>query len=107
MIRTTRSIALVLGLTLATGSAGAAEYNKRPHLPPTAQVKVNNTRAKIFVLQDQVKREEERIDQKADFCRNGDNGLVVDRSNPRREVIIATKDIVNLGGQLDLRAGCR
>ena len=35
------------------------------------------------------------------------DGVFVDRSNPRREVIIATKDIINLGGQLDLSASCR
>jgi hypothetical protein len=33
--------------------------------------------------------------------------VFVDRSNPRREVIIATQDIINLGGQLDLSASCR
>jgi hypothetical protein len=106
MIRTIATIGIALGVALAGASASAAEYNKRPHLPPSAQVKVNNVRAKIFVVQDQVKREEERANQQADFCNNPNTGVAIDRSNPRREVIIATQDIVNLGGQLDLRAGC-
>jgi hypothetical protein len=106
MIRTIGTIGLALGIGLAGASASAAEYNKRPHLPPSAQVKVNNVRAKIFVVQEQVTGEEERANQQADFCNNPNTGVAIDRSNPRREVIIATQDIVNLGGQLDLRAGC-
>jgi hypothetical protein len=107
MIRTIGTIGLALGVALAGASASAAEYNKRPHLPPSAQVKVNNVRAKILVVQDQVKREAEGANEQADFCNDPDSGVVVDRTNPRSEVIIATQDIVNLGGQLDLRAGCQ
>jgi hypothetical protein len=107
MIRTIGTIGLALGVALAGASASAAEYNKRPHLPPSAQVKVNNVRAKILVVQDQVKRDEEDANRQADFCADPDTGIAIDRTNPRSEVIIATQDIVNLGGQLDLRAGCQ
>jgi hypothetical protein len=106
MIRTIGTIGLMLGIAFASPWTSAAEYNKRPHLPPSAQVKVNNTRAMLFVVQEQINRESERAKQKSDFCNNPNTGVAIDRSNPRREVIIATQDIVNLGGQLDLRAGC-
>ena len=71
------------------------------------QVKVNNARASLFVLQGQVEsdaKKAERGRRRASAC---PDGVFVDRSNPRREVIIATKDIINLGGQLDLSASCR
>ena len=106
MLRKIFAIALTLGLALG-GPALAKEYNKRPHLPPSAQAKDNSTRAQIFDVQDQEKRDEQRANAKAKVCFDPARGIAVDRSNPRREVVVATKDIVNLGGRLDLRASCQ
>jgi hypothetical protein len=100
-------ISLALGLMAAAWSpAGAKDYNtKRPYLPPAGQVKVNNARASLFVVQGQIERDSKKAEQVGgNAC---PDGAFVDRSNPRREVIIATKDIINLGGQLDLSASCR
>jgi len=100
-------IGLALGLVAAAWSpALAKDYNtKRPYLPPAGQVKVNNARAKLFVVQGQIERDSKEAEKAGEnAC---PDGAFVDRSNPRREVIIATKDIINLGGQLDLSASCR
>ena len=102
-----------LGTALSSASSSpparrrAKEYNtRRPYLPPAGQVKVNNARATCSssrASSTDAKEAEERAPGRA-RCPDGVFG---DRSNPRREVIIATKDIVNLGGQLDLSASCR
>jgi hypothetical protein len=111
MIRPALGIALILSLVYATGApAQAKDFNtKRPYLPPTGQVKVNNARASLFVIQGQVESDAKKAEETG--ARAGErtcpDGVFVDRSNPRREVIIATKDIINLGGQLDLSASCR
>jgi len=104
----------ILGVGLALGVAlgpcapiAAKEYNKRPFLPPSGQVKVNNTKAKLFVLEAEIDRKKKRANERARICRDERSGVAIDRSNPRREVIIATKDIVNLGGRLELGANCR
>jgi len=111
MIRPTLGIALALGLVCAVGSAAAAkDFNtKRPYLPPSGQVKVNNARASLFVVQGQAESDGKEAEKAGAKARDKacPDGVFVDRSNPRREVIIATKDIVNLGGQLDLSASCR
>jgi hypothetical protein len=101
------ALGLVLGLVLGSAAPAPAEqYNtQRPYLPPSGQVKINNARAKLFVVQREIeKKSKEAEDAGKPAC---PDGVFVDRSNPRREVIIATKDIVNLGGQLDLNASCR
>jgi hypothetical protein len=108
MIKRTLTTGLALGVVLGFWSpAPAEEYNdNRPYLPPSGQVKINNARAQIFALQSELERKAN--DAEKDGNRNScPDGVFVDRSNPRREVIIATKDIVNLGGQLDLSASCR
>jgi hypothetical protein len=111
MIRPALGTALILSLVYATGSpAQAKDFNtKRPYLPPTGQVKVNNARASLFVLQGQVESDAKKAEETGAKVgeRACPDGVFVDRSNPRREVIIATKDIINLGGQLDLSASCR
>jgi hypothetical protein len=108
MIKQTLSLGIALGLVLgACSSVSAKEYNtKRPYLPPSGQVKINNARANMFVIQSEI---EEKTDdaKKAGKKSRCPEGVFVDRSNPRREVVIATQDIVNLGGQLDLSAACR
>jgi hypothetical protein len=107
MIRHALGIGLALSLVCGPWSfALAKEYNtRRPYLPPSGQVKVNNARATIFVIQGQVESDAKKAEKAGeDAC---PDGVFVDRSNPRREVIIATQDIVNLGGQLDLSASCR
>jgi hypothetical protein len=100
-------IGLAVGLIAAAWSpAFAKDYNtKRPYLPPAGQVKVNNARATLFVVQGQIERDSKKAEQAGQSA--CPDGAFVDRPNPRREVIIATKDIVNLGGQLDLSASCR
>jgi hypothetical protein len=107
MIRHALGIGLTLSVVFGPWSlALAKDYNNnRPFLPPTGQVKINNARAQLFVFQHQAEsggKEGEKAGK--DAC---PDGVFVDRSNPRREVIIATQDIVNLGGQLDLSASCR
>lgn len=108
MIKRTLTIGLALGIVLGSWSPAAAEqYNdKRPYLPPSGQVKINNARAQIYALQSELERKAKDA-EKAGKQNSCPDGVFVDRSNPRREVIIATKDIVNLGGQLDLSASCR
>jgi hypothetical protein len=108
--RTTLALWLALAGCLAVGAAApvaAAEYNKRPHLPPGAQAKINNTRARIFALEHALKKRSEEIESGKGLCRDRRTGVVVDRTNPRSERIIATRDIINLGGQLDLAGSCR
>jgi hypothetical protein len=104
MIRHALGLALIL--VCGTGPiALAKDYNtSRPYLPPAGQVKVNNARAQLFAKQNQVERDAKEAEEAGSEC---PQGVFVDRSNPRREVIIATQDIVNLGGQLDLSAACR
>ena len=107
MIKRTLMLGLALGLAFgAWSSASAEQYNtKRPYLPSSGQVKLNNARAQMFVLQGEIEEESKKA-AKAGKTPCPD-GVFVDRSNPRREVIIATKDIVNLGGAVDLSASCR
>jgi hypothetical protein len=103
-------IGLALGLIAAAWSpALAKDYNtKRPYLPPAGQVKVNNARASLFVVQGEIEQDSKEAEKAGKKAENAcPDGAFVDRSNPRREVIIATKDIINLGGQLDLSASCR
>jgi hypothetical protein len=107
MIKQIVSLGLALGFVLGSGSlVSAEEYNtRRPYLPPSGQVKINNARAKMFVIQNEL--DEKRKEAEKEGKQGCPEGVFVDRSNPRREVIIATQDIVNLGGQLDLSARCR
>jgi hypothetical protein len=111
MIRPAFALALTLGLACGMAPLSQAkDFNtKRPYLPPSGQVKVNNARASLFVVQGQVERDGKEAEKAGERAgeRICPDGVFVDRSNPRREVIIATKDIVNLGGQLDLRASCQ
>ena len=107
MIKPIVTLGLALGLVVGSWSPAPAEqYNtRRPYLPPSGQVKINNARAKMFVLQDELEKKSKEAEEAG---KSGcPDGVFVDRSNPRREVIIATKDIVNLGGQLNLSARCR
>jgi hypothetical protein len=108
MVKQTLSLGIALGVLLAAWAPVAAEeYNtNRPYLPPSGQVKINNARAKMFAIQNQIQEEAEEAKEAGKKSRCPE-GVFVDRSNPRREVIIATQDIVNLGGQLDLSAACR
>lgn len=111
MIRPAFALALTLGLACGLAPlAQAKDFNtKRPYLPPSGQVKVNNARASLFVLQGQVESDAKKAEETGAKVgeRACPDGVFVDRSNPRREVIIATQDIINLGGQLDLSAACR
>jgi hypothetical protein len=106
MIKQAFTIGLALSVVVGPWSiARPAEYNtKRPYLPPAGQVKINNARAQLFAVQAKIEKRGKKAEKAAtDSC---PEGVFVDRSNPRREVIIATKDIVNLGGQLDLSGSC-
>lgn len=111
MLKRILEIALLAGLVLGPSAlAVAKDYNtKRPYLPPAGQVKVNNARAQLFVIQGQIERQSKDAEKEGDkaSCFDRQSGVFVDRSNPRREVIIATRDIVNLGGRLDLGSSCR
>ncbi|MGH6887557.1 MAG: hypothetical protein ACREGK_15940 [Geminicoccales bacterium] len=113
MNRRIYTIGTMLVLAFAgISSADAKDYNKRPFAPPSAQAKINNVKAKIFVIlkqtSDQGKEAEKQGQAGAgDICFDSETGVAVDRSNPRQDVIVATKDIINLGGQLDLGASCR
>ena len=106
MIKQALTISLALSVAIGAWSmARAAEYNtKRPHLPPAGQVKINNARAQLFAVQAEIKKDGKKAEKAA--TGSCPDGVFVDRSNPRREVIIATKDIVNLGGQLNLSESC-
>ena len=106
MIKHTLTIGLTVGLVFGPWSlALAKDYNIRPFLPSSGQVKINNARAQLYVFQHEAESGGDSAEEATkSAC---PDGVFVDRSNPRREVIIATKDIVNLGGQLDLSASCR
>jgi len=108
MIRHALGIGLALSVVCGAWSpAMAKDYNtSRPYLPPGGQVKVNNARAQLFAIQNQVDGDAKKAEETGSKS-SCPEGVFVDRSNPRREVIIATQDIINLGGQLDLSASCR
>lgn len=106
----TRICILGLALGVAVGlhePTAAKDYNKRPFLPPSGQAKVNNARASVFATQAEIERKSKEAGEQGQLCRDEETGVIVDRRNPRRETIIATQDIVNLGGQLELGANCR
>jgi hypothetical protein len=112
MSRRIYAVGIMMGLALAGISAvDAKEYNKRPFAPPSAQAKINNVKAQIFVIQKQVADQGEEAEKRGEsvggICFDEQTGVAVDRSNPRQNVIVATKDIINLGGQLDLGSSCR
>jgi hypothetical protein len=108
MNRRAFGIGLALSVICAPASfALAKDFNtSRPYLPPAGQVKVNNARAQLFAIQKQVDEDAKKAEETGSKS-SCPQGVFVDRSNPRREVIIATQDIINLGGQLDLSASCR
>jgi hypothetical protein len=56
---------------------------------------------------DQGEEAEKQGESVGGICFDEQTGVAVDRSNPRQNVIVATKDIINLGGQLDLGSSCR
>jgi hypothetical protein len=108
MIKHALTVGLTLGLVFGPWSlALAKDYNTRPFLPSRGQVKVNNARAELYVVGHEAESGGGSAGAGAAGKSGCPDGVFVDRSNPRREVIIATKDIVNLGGQLDLRAACQ
>ena len=113
MSRRIHAIGIVTGLALAGFSpVDAKEYNKRPFAPPSAQAKINNVKAKIFVIQKEVADQGEEAEKQGQvaadgICFDSETGVAVDRSDPRQDVIVATKDIINLGGQLELGSSCR
>jgi hypothetical protein len=118
MIKHALTVGLTLGLVFGPWSlALAKDYNTRPFLPSRGQVKINNARAQLYVFRHQAETGGGTAEEAGKGAESGPaakagkggcpDGVFVDRSNPRREVIIATKDIVNLGGQLDLRAACQ
>jgi hypothetical protein len=107
MIKRILTTGLVLSTLLGPALAAAKEFNNnRPFLPPFGQVKINNARAQLFVFQKEAEESGQQGGEQGAGASCPD-GVFVDRSNPRREVIIATQDIVNLGGELDLSAACR
>jgi hypothetical protein len=112
MSRRTYAVGIMMGLAIAAFSpVDAKEYNKRPFAPPSAQAKINNVKAQIFVIQKQVTDQGAEAEKQGNaaggICFDEQTGVAVDRSNPRQNVIVATKDIINLGGQLDLGSSCR
>ena len=112
MSRRIFAIGIMMGLAIAVFSpVDAKEYNKRPFAPPSAQAKINNVKAQIFVIQKQVSDQGEAAEKQGEsvggICFDEQTGVAVDRSNPRQNVIVATKDIINLGGQVDLGSSCR
>jgi hypothetical protein len=107
MIRYTLGIGLALSVLGGPWSlALAKDYNtSRPYLPPAGQVKVNNARAQLFAIQNQVDQDAKKAEEQG--SKSGcPQGVFVNRTNPRVDVVIATQDIVNLGGNIDL-SGCR
>jgi hypothetical protein len=107
MIRTALGIGLAFSLVCGPWSlATAKDYNtSRPYLPPAGQVKVNNARAQLFAIQNQVDEDGKKAEEQGNKS-SCPKGLFVDRSNPRVQTVIATQDIINLGGNIDLSA-CR
>jgi hypothetical protein len=108
MIKHAFTIGLTLGLVLGPCSLALAKtYNIQPFLPSSGQVKVNNARAELYVVGHEAESGGGSAGAGAAGKSGCPDGVFVDRSNPQREVIVATKDIINLGGQLDLSAACR
>lgn len=102
------SIALILALTaIATLSAAdAAQYNKRPHLSPGAEARVRSTIAGARAV-DKVEIKSTGSKQKGKRkCGREIDGVIVDKRPGGEKVLVVTKTIVNVGGQVEIASEC-
>lgn len=93
-------IRILMGLTLAAmmvipPQVGASEYNKRPHLAPRMQAKVNKAIAKSWHQRGRGRESFERVGS-GEGCGNQVVGDFSKLKRPPREVIIVAKDIINI-----------
>jgi hypothetical protein len=87
------AIALVMMIG-ATNGVSAKEYNKRPHLDPGSQAKVNSVIAKGHRLRGTRGSNFRRITNQG--CGGLTIGAIGDTTRPPREVIIVARDIINI-----------
>ena len=90
--------AMAMGLMLAaTGGVSGKEYNKRPHLDPGSQSKVN------AVIASGRKDQTSKFGDNGRITNEGCGNLNVGQNNlskrPAREIIIVARDIINVGGK--------
>jgi hypothetical protein len=93
-ILTTLSAVLILAVT---GSVSGKEYNKRPHLDPGSQSKVN------AVIASGRKDRTSKFGDNGRITNKGCGNLNIGQNNlskrPAREIIIVARDIINVGGK--------
>jgi hypothetical protein len=87
------AIALVMMIG-ATNGVSAKEYNKRPHLDPGSQAKVNSVIAKGRRMRGTDGGNFRRITNQG--CGGLTVGAIGDTARPPREVIIVARDIINI-----------
>lgn len=75
--------------------AGASDYNKRPHLEPSMNAKVNRVIAKSWLERGKGKESFENV-RSGKGCGNQIIGDFSNMKNPPREVIIVADDIINI-----------
>ncbi len=95
-MKTTFGLSLVaLGLLIGSvNGVTAKEYNKRPHLDPGSQAKVNSVIASGYRIRGEARRNFGRISNEG--CGGITIGAVPDSTRPPREVIIVARDIINV-----------
>jgi hypothetical protein len=87
--------ALALAAIALPQVAGASDYNKRPHLDPGMQSKVNRVIAKSWLQRGKGKESFENV-RSGQGCGNQIIGDFSNMKNPPREVIIVAEDIINI-----------
>jgi hypothetical protein len=75
--------------------AGANDYNKRPHLDPRSNAKVNRYIAKSWLERGKGKESFENV-RSGQGCGNQIIGDFSNMKNPPREVIIVADEIINI-----------
>ena len=76
-------------------AAGASDFNKRPHLDPSMNAKVNRVIAKSWLERGKGKESFENV-RSGQGCGNQIVGDFSNMKNPPREVIIVAQDIINI-----------
>ena len=87
--------ALLAAAVLLPMAAGANDFNKRPHLDPSANAKVNRAIAKSWLERGKGRESYVNVGS-GKGCGNQIIGDFSNMKNPPREVIIVAQDIINI-----------
>lgn len=88
-------VALTMASVVVPQLASANDFNKRPHLEPSMQAKVNRVIAKSWLQRGKGKESFENV-RSGQGCGNQVIGDFSNMENPPREVIIVAQDIINI-----------